>query len=983
MRQKLEGASPGCVGTNYGSFTLAAVSATSSIDIIQTCTGIRTICTNCNTRTPGTFNPGIEVYTYEGNVNLDTITSLCCRVILSASICCRNNALTTMQADQFYTSATINRCQTPCNSAPTFTNDGIPLICSGIDFVYNLGAIDPDGDSLSYAFGESFQGAGSPVSYYAPFSAANPFAYFGAPNGNAPSPAGLRINPITGDIMFRPIGVFVSQLVIEVTQWRLVSGVRVNVGVTRRDLQLQTTQCSGNLAPIIKIFRNNVLNTGINSFSIEAGKQICLDIVAEDRFSGSTLADTTDLRWNSPGLFNPVMANATFVRNYILAQRSVNGPKADSFKFCWTPPVTAIRTEPYLFTVSGIDRFCPVNTVIIRGVSIIVIVESVKTINITSAVRTNFCASQTTNTSINYAVLSFNLTSSNVFNVQLSDSIGNFNSFTNIGTKTDSLKTGSINITIPAGLRPNGAYKIRVVNTSDTSTLAVPFAINISPTFAKPIITVNKDSFCKGTSKAIFSVLPTNSSFSFSWLTNNILLTGGATNDSLFSDTTAAIKAIVSNGGCVDTSLAKTIIVYSKPTNINYTVSDSAQCLLGNNFVFTNNSTPNNSTLTYLWKFSNGDTSTLRNPIKVFTNVGPFIAKMIVTANNKCVDSFQSNIIVKANPTANFLVLDSIKCLRGNSFSFVNSSVGAASYSWAFGDSTNSTLTNTTKSYTSTGGYFVKLVTTDNGCTDSITKSVLVLANANNVTFTTNQASQCLRGNNFVFTNNSTPNNSTLTYLWKFSNGDISTLRNPIKTFVNIGTYATTMIVTANNICVDSFQSNITVLPNIQIGTILGNPNPSNITSPFSYSVFNKPNTNFNWSTINSTIQSGQATNQISVIFTNIGNAKIAAQITDNNGCSDSTSLNISVTVGIGINELSLANDLKVYPNPTKSIITITNKTNLIGKKYVMTNLIGQIVLSGKLNSDETIINTELLINGVYLLSIDGMNKQAIKIVKE
>jgi hypothetical protein len=40
-----------------------------------------------------------------------------------------------------------------------------------LDFVYNLGAMDPDGDSLSYAFGQSLQGIGSAVQYVIPYSA--------------------------------------------------------------------------------------------------------------------------------------------------------------------------------------------------------------------------------------------------------------------------------------------------------------------------------------------------------------------------------------------------------------------------------------------------------------------------------------------------------------------------------------------------------------------------------------------------------------------------------------------------------------------------------------------------------------------------------------------------------------------------------------------------------------------------------------------
>jgi hypothetical protein len=49
----------------------------------------------------------------------------------------------------------------------------------------------------------------------------------------------------------------------------------------------------------------------------------------------------------------------------------------------------------------------------------------------------------------------------------------------------------------------------------------------------------------------------------------------------------------------------------------------------------------------------------------------------------------------------------------------------------------------------------------------------------------------------------------------------------------------------------------------------------------------------------------------------------------------------------------------------------------------MITNLIGQTVLSGKLNMEETIINIENLQSGVYMLSIDGMNKQSIKVIRE
>ncbi|MES2656350.1 MAG: T9SS type A sorting domain-containing protein [Bacteroidota bacterium] len=371
------GADSPCLSTNYGNYTLSIKPGNNNYDIIQTCNSVKTICTNCNTRTAGTFSTGIEVYIFEGNVNLNTIPSSCCKVALGLSFCCRNTAITNFTPGSFYTECIINRCIAPCNNAPTFTNEAVPLVCAGVDFVYNLGAIDPDGDSLSYAFGSSLSNQGIPVSYSPPYSAGYPFAYLGAPNPNAPYPAGLRIDPITGDILFRPSGAWVSNLVIEVTQWKKIGNTYVNVGVTRRDIQFQTQLCSANLVPRIKIFRNGVLQTG-QSFSVCAGQQICLDIVAEDQQNlaaspAPILADTTDLTWNNPGQFSPVMANATWVRNYVLAQRGIQGPKADSFKFCWTPTVAAARTLPHSFTVKGSDRFCPLPTSAIRGINITVV----------------------------------------------------------------------------------------------------------------------------------------------------------------------------------------------------------------------------------------------------------------------------------------------------------------------------------------------------------------------------------------------------------------------------------------------------------------------------------------------------------------------------------------------------------------------------------------------------------------------------------
>lgn len=198
-----------------------------------------------------------------------------------------------------------------------------------------------------------------------------------------------------------------------------------------------------------------------------------------------------------------------------------------------------------------------------------------------------------------------------------------------------------------------------------------------------------------------------------------------------------------------------------------FTVNDSAQCLTGNSYTFTNTSTGSGNT--YTWSFGDGTTSTATSPTKVYTTAGIYSVELKVTNNG--IDYYSSKTIaVDPMPVASFYSIASTH--SGGSYTFISTSTitsGTMSYAWDFGDGTSSTAINPTKNYTTTGTYAVTLTVTSNGgCVNTITQNVNVtLAGLLAAFDITSNSSQCLTGNNFTFTNQSSTGGG-ITYSWDF-----------------------------------------------------------------------------------------------------------------------------------------------------------------------------------------------------------------------
>ena len=79
-----------------------------------------------------------------------------------------------------------------------------------------------------------------------------------------------------------------------------------------------------------------------------------------------------------------------------------------------------------------------------------------------------------------------------------------------------------------------------------------------------------------------------------------------------------------------------------------------------------------------------------------------------------------------------------------------------------------------------------------------------------------------------------------------------------------------------------------------------------------------------------------------------------------------------------GIPLLTKNDNVKIFPNPTSTTITISAKGI---NTYILSNTFGQVIKEGKLNGDETTIEVSALPNGIYILALDGRSFYKVSVM--
>jgi hypothetical protein len=279
------------------------------------------VCPPGKTTCQGGAFYGVKEYIYQGQIKLVQKNDW----ILSASFCCRNYAITTINnpgGSFIYVETFMDNLSFGAEvNSPQFTNP--PVIQPFVNHLlnYNHGAYDPDGDQLSYELITPKTDANYSVSYKSGFSSTTPFG----------TSAGNPLNQATGDLTIVPPVMMVTILAVKVKEFR--NGKMI--GYVIRDIQVNVTNNSNKNPGLGGI--NGTANYAITAY---AGNLLCFNIPGSDP-DGDKITLTTNL-----GI---VVNGATFTA-------PPNPTLSPDGQVCWTPAAADIGT--YCFTVTATDDAC-------------------------------------------------------------------------------------------------------------------------------------------------------------------------------------------------------------------------------------------------------------------------------------------------------------------------------------------------------------------------------------------------------------------------------------------------------------------------------------------------------------------------------------------------------------------------------------------------------------------------------------------------
>ena len=399
-----------------------------------------------------------------------------------------------------------------------------------------------------------------------------------------------------------------------------------------------------------------------------------------------------------------------------------------------------------------------------------------------------------------------------------------------------------------------------------------------------------------------------------------------------YNDTTYNVRLSVSSV-CNTMLFERPVTVKSKPKAL-FTPNRTTGCspML---VIFANTSKGVNNT--YYWEFDDGTPTFITTSLAGFSHtfntgvVRNYNIRLIAT--NDCGSDTATRILTVAPNNIQLLYAingpDRYGCAP-HTVAFFNSSTGASSFQWNFGDGNTLATTQNVQTvyhtYQTAGDYTVSL-TAANNCTDTFALRQITVYPKPTAAFTTSTTAVCI-GQTVQMNNTSSSGTS---YLWNFGDNTTSTLANPTHTYntASLTPYLIKLIIyrvnPSGDVCTDTTTRPITVND-----TLPGNFSLSATTgtcAPFAVNFQNliMPATTALWSFGDGSIGTG---NTISHTYTQAGIFNVTLTVTAPGGCiyTKTTTVNVAGPTGT----FDYAGGFKCYNTPVTFAANAANTNTYI-----------------------------------------------------